>query len=180
MEDTVMQQFTDKAKVALQKAAKTAKDLRQGYIGSEHILVGLVKERTGVAARVLMDNGVDERQLMEMIRELIAPEGSVAMLEREGYSPRAVKILEESHKIAAKYKSTMTGTEHILLAIIREGENVGLRLLNTIGVNVQKLYMDTMSAIGEDANQHKDDLNKNRNKRKKTAKRILLTSTAVT
>ncbi len=165
-----MQQFTDKAKVALQKAAKTAKDLRQGYIGSEHILVGLVKERTGVAARVLMDNGVDERQLMEMIRELIAPEGSVAMLEREGYSPRAVKILEESHKIAAKYKSTMTGTEHILLAIIREGENVGLRLLNTIGVNVQKLYMDTMSAIGEDANQHKDDLNKNRNKKKKDGK----------
>lgn len=165
-----MQQFTDKAKVALQKAAKTAKDLQQSYIGSEHILVGLVRERTGVAARVLADNGVDEHQLIEMIRELIAPEGNISMLERDGYSPRAAKILEDSHKIAAKYKSALTGTEHILIAIIREGENVGLRLLNTIGINVQKLYMDTMTAMGEDANQHKDDLNKNKSKKKKDGK----------
>ena len=137
-----MQQFTDKAKVALQKAAKTAKDLRQSYIGSEHILVGLVREKTGVAAKVLTDNGVDEVQLISMIKELIAPEGNVATLERDGYSPRAAKILEESHKLARKYKSPMTGTEHLLLAILREGENVGLRLLNTIGINVQKLYME--------------------------------------
>ena len=161
-----MQQFTDKAKVALQKAAKAAKDLHQSYIGSEHILVGLLKEKTGVAARVLSDNGVDEVQLISMIKELIAPEGNVALLERDGYSPRAAKVLEDSHRLAEKFKSQQTGTEHILLAIIREGENVGLRLLNTIGVNVQKLYMDTLIAMGEDINQHKDDLNKNRNKKK--------------
>ena len=161
-----MQQFTDKAKVALQKAAKAAKDLHQSYIGSEHILVGLLKEKTGVAARVLSDNGVDEVQLISMIKELIAPEGNVALLERDGYSPRAAKVLEDSHRLAAKFKSQQTGTEHILLAILREGENVGLRLLNTIGVNVQKLYMDTLIAMGEDINQHKDDLNKNRNKKK--------------
>ncbi len=161
-----MQQFTDKAKVALQKAAKAAKDLHQSYIGSEHILVGLLKEKTGVAARVLSDNGVDEVQLISMIKELIAPEGNVALLERDGYSPRAAKVLEDSHRLAEKFKSQQTGTEHILLAILREGENVGLRLLNTIGVNVQKLYMDTLIAMGEDINQHKDDLNKNRNKKK--------------
>ena len=161
-----MQQFTDKAKVALQKAAKAAKDLHQSYIGSEHILVGLLKEKTGVAARVLSDNGVDEVQLISMIKELIAPEGNVALLERDGYSPRATKVLEDSHRLAEKFKSQQTGTEHILLAILREGENVGLRLLNTIGVNVQKLYMDTLIAMGEDINQHKDDLNKNRNKKK--------------
>ena len=162
-----MQQFTDKAKVALQKAAKAARDLHQSYIGSEHILVGLVKEKTGVAARVLADNGVDEVQLISMIKELIAPEGNIAMLERDGYSPRATKVLEDSHKLAEKYKSQLTGTEHILLAMIREGENVGLRLLNTIGINVQKLYMDTLIAMGEDINQHKDDLGKSRNKKKK-------------
>ncbi len=161
-----MQQFTDKAKVALQKAAKAARDLHQSYIGSEHILVGLVKEKTGVAARVLADNGVDEVQLISMIKELIAPEGNVALLERDGYSPRAAKVLEDSHRLAEKFKSQQTGTEHILLAILREGENVGLRLLNTSGVNVQKLYMDTLIAMGEDINQHKDDLNKNRNKKK--------------
>ena len=161
-----MQQFTDKAKVALQKAAKAAKDLHQSYIGREHILVGLLKEKTGVAARVLSDNGVDEVQLVSMIKELIAPEGNVALLERDGYSPRAAKVLEDSHRLAEKFKSQQTGTEHILLAILREGENVGLRLLNTIGVNVQKLYMDTLIAMGEDINQHKDDLNKSRNKKR--------------
>ncbi len=153
-----MQQFTDKA--------KAAKDLHQSYIGSEHILVGLLKEKTGVAARVLSDNGVDEVQLVSMIKELIAPEGNVALLERDGYSPRAAKVLEDSHRLAEKFKSQQTGTEHILLAILREGENVGLRLLNTIGVNVQKLYMDTLIAMGEDINQHKDDLNKSRNKKR--------------
>lgn len=162
-----MQQFTDKAKTALQKAARVARELHQSYIGSEHILVGLVKERTGVAARVLTDSGVDETQLINMIKDLIAPEGGVAMMERDGYSPRAVRILEDSHKLAQRYKSQMTGTEHILLAMLREGENVGLRLLNTIGINVQKLYMDTLIAIGEDINQHKDDLNRARNKKKK-------------
>ena len=161
-----MQQFTDKAKAALQKAAKAAKDLHQSYIGSEHILVGLVKEKSGVAARVLAESGVDEVQLISMIKELIAPERNVALMERDGYSPRAAKILEDSHVLAEKYKSQLTGTEHILLAILREGENVGLRLLNTIGINVQKLYMDTLIAMGEDINQHKDDLNKNRNKKK--------------
>jgi ATP-dependent Clp protease ATP-binding subunit ClpC len=162
-----MQQFTDKAKAALQKAAKTAKDLHQNYIGSEHILVGLVKEGTGVASKVLIDNGVDEVQLISMIKELIAPEGDVAILERDGYSPRAARILEDSHKLAEKYKSGMTGTEHILIAMLREGENVGLRLLNTIGVNVHKLYMDTLVAMGEDINQHRDELNRNKNKKKK-------------
>ena len=155
-----MQQFTDKAKTALQKAAKTARDLNQSYIGSEHILVGLVREKTGVAARVLEENGVNEAKLISMIKELIAPEGNIALMEREGYSPRASKILEDSHVLAGKYKSALTGTEHILLAMIREGENVGLRLLNTIGINVHKLYIDTLIAMGEDVNRHKDDLNR--------------------
>lgn len=160
-------QFTDKAKTALHLASKAAKDLHQNYVGSEHLLVGLAKERTGVAAKVLMENGVDEIQLNSMIKDLIAPEGNLAIEERDGYSPRAARILEDSHRLAEKYHSAMTGTEHILLALIREGENVGLRLLNTIGINIQKLYMDTLIAMGEDVSQHKDDLAKSRNKKKK-------------
>lgn len=162
-----MQQYTDKAKAALHLAAKSAKDLHQSYIGSEHILVGLVREKTGVAAKVLQDNDVDGVQLISMIKELIAPDVDVAIMERDGYSPRATRILEDSHILATKYKNSLTGTEHILLALIREGENVGLRLLNTMGINVQKLYMDTLIAMGEDVSQHKDDLARNRNKKKK-------------
>ena len=155
-----MQQFTDKAKTALQLAAKAAKDLHQSYIGSEHLLVGLVREKTGVAAKVLQDNGVDEIQLISMIKDLIAPESNLAVLERDGYSPRAARILEDSHRQAQRYGNRMTGTEHILLALLREGENVGLRLLNTVGINIQKLYMDTLIAMGEDISQHKEDLRK--------------------
>lgn len=155
-----MQQFTDKAKTALQLAAKAAKDLHQSYIGSEHLLVGLVREKTGVAAKVLQDNGVDEIQLISMIKDLIAPESNLAVLERDGYSPRADRILEDSHRQAQRYGNQMTGTEHILLALLREGENVGLRLLNTVGINIQKLYMDTLIAMGEDISQHKEDLRK--------------------
>ena len=114
-----MQQFTDKAKNALHLAAKSAKDLHQSYIGSEHILVGLGKEGTGVAAKGLKDNGVDEIQLISMIKDLIAPDGSIGVMERDGYSPRATRILEDSHAIAAKYKNELTGTEHMLLALIR-------------------------------------------------------------
>ena len=114
-----MQQFTDKAKTALQLAAKSARDLHQSYIGSEHILVGLAKEKTGVAAKVLQENGVEEVQLIGMIKDLIAPEGNLAVLERDGYSPRANRILDDSHALAVKYKSELTGTEHILLALIR-------------------------------------------------------------
>ena len=155
-----MQQFTDKAKTALQLAAKAAKDLHQSYIGSEHLLVGLVREKTGVAAKILQDNGVDEIQLISMIKDLIAPESNLAGLERDGYSPRAARILEDSHRQAQRYGNQMTGTEHILLALLREGENVGLRLLNTVGINIQKLYMDTLIAMGEDISQHKEDLRK--------------------
>ncbi|MBQ7945020.1 MAG: ATP-dependent Clp protease ATP-binding subunit [Lachnospiraceae bacterium] len=162
-----MQQFTDKAQTALSLAAKAAKNLHQSYIGSEHILVGLLKEKTGVAAKVLIENGVTEMQLIDMIKDLIAPEGNVAMKERDGYSPRAQRILEDSGKQAARYRNDSIGTEHILLALLLEGENVGLRLLNTLGVNVQKLYMDTLIAMGEDINTHKEDLAKGKNGKKK-------------
>ena len=122
--------------------------------------MGLVREKTGVAAKILQDNGVDEIQLISMIKDLIAPESNLAVLERDGYSPRAARILEDSHRQAQRYGNQMTGTEHILLALLREGENVGLRLLNTVGINIQKLYMDTLIAMGEDISQHKEDLRK--------------------
>lgn len=159
-------QFTDKAKAALLLAEKSAKSLRQGYVGTEHILVGLMREKTGVAAKVLFDNEVDEAQVLEMIRDLIAVESPVALKDRESYSPRAKKVLEEAHKQASRFRSAQTGTEHILLALIKEGENVAVRLLNTLGVSTQKIYIDILVAIGEDGGLYKEDLMKNRQGKK--------------
>ncbi|MCM1046633.1 MAG: ATP-dependent Clp protease ATP-binding subunit [Candidatus Gastranaerophilales bacterium] len=149
--------FTQKAQMALTQAAKCARSLKQGYIGTEHILVGLLREETGVAARVLAENGVEVDQVVDMIRDLISFENGVAVREREGYSPRAQKVLEEAHRQAERFQQEETGTEHILLALIKEGENVAVRLLNTLGVNVQKIYMDTLSAIGQDPHLYKEE-----------------------
>ena len=153
-------QFTDKAQNALAQASRCARSLKQGYIGTEHILVGLLKEDTGVAAKVLADNGVETGQVMDMIRDLIAFENGVAVKDKEGYSPRAARILEEAHRQAARFGQKQTGTEHLLLALIKEGENVAVRLLNTLGANVQKIYVDTLIAIGQDGNLYKEDLGK--------------------
>lgn len=153
-------QFTDKAQNALAQASRCARSLKQGYIGTEHILVGLLKEDTSVAAKVLADNGVETGQVMDMIRDLIAFENGVAVKDREGYSPRAARILEEAHHQAARFGQKQTGTEHLLLALIKEGENVAVRLLNTLGANVQKIYVDTLIAIGQDGNLYKEDLGK--------------------
>lgn len=153
-------QFTDKAKAALHYADRCAKQLKQGYTGTEHILAGLLKEQTGVAAKVLHDNGITYEQVMEMIRELIAFDGGTVVKERDGYSPRARKVLEEAHRQAGRFGEKETGTEHILLALIKEGENVAVRLLNTIGVTPAKIYADILAVMGQDSNLYKEDLGK--------------------
>lgn len=157
-------QFTNKAREALLQAQKCARSLKQGYVGTEHILVGLLKEESGVAARVLADNGVEVKQVMEMIRDLIAFDGGVMVKEREGYSPRARKVLEEAHRQAERFGQKATGTEHILMALIKEGENVAVRLLNTIGTSVQKVYAELLAAIGQDSNLYKEDLGRRQGK----------------
>lgn len=151
-------QFTDRARAALARAAKCAKNLKQGYIGTEHILVGLLREESGLACRVLKENGVEAIQVYDMIKELIAFESGVSLKEQEGYSPRAKKIIDEAHRQAERFGQKQTGTEHLLMAIIIEGENVAVRLLNTMNANIQKIYVDTLLAIGQDGNLYKEDL----------------------
>ena len=159
-------QFTDKAKAALMLAERAARSLRQSYVGSEHILIGLLRENTGVAATVLLNNGVDVVQLKEMIKDLIVPESSVLIAERDGYSPRAQGILDEAHRQAERFRSDKTGTEHILLALLKEGENVAVRLLNTMGISIQKLYVDVLVAMGEDGALYKEDLGRKHGRKK--------------
>ena len=153
-----MPQYTKKAQTALSMAKQTAKELRQNYIGTEHILLGLLREDTGVAARVLQDNGVEENKLISMIYDLIAPGNFVPVKERDGFTPRAEKILQEAARQAQRFRSEEIGTEHILLAVLKEGDNVAVRLLNTIGIQIQKLYVDTLLAMGQDGNLYKEDL----------------------
>ena len=162
-----MPRYTKKAETALTLAKQIAGELKQNYVGTEHILLGLLREETGVAARVLQDNGVTEDALISMIRDLIAPGNFVPVKERDGFSPRAEKILQEAAKQAERFQSDEIGTEHILLAILKEGDNVAARLLNTLGVQAQKLYIETLLAMGQDGSLYKDDLGLRQSKKKK-------------
>ncbi|MCR5255010.1 MAG: ATP-dependent Clp protease ATP-binding subunit [Acetatifactor sp.] len=165
----MLEGFTENANDALAKAARVAKSLKQGYIGTEHILVGLMRATDSSAAKILEKNGVDEVKLVNMIRDVIAFENGVSIEEREGYTPRALRVLNEAHKQAIRFNSGLTGTEHILLGIIKEGENVAVRLLNTLGINIQRLYSDALTAIGQDGNLYKEDLGRGRSQRTNTA-----------
>lgn len=159
--------YTEKAERALQLSKRAARELKQSYVGSEHILVGLLREGTGVAARVLMGNKVEEEKLLDLIEDLIAPGNSVAVADRDGFSPRAEAILESSRREALRFKAAQVGTEHILIALIKENESIAARLLNTLGINIQRLYVDTLIAMGEDGNLYKEDFQNGRPVQKK-------------
>jgi ATP-dependent Clp protease ATP-binding subunit ClpC len=131
--------------------------LHHNYIGTEHLLLGLLREGTGVAALVLMGNGVEEDKLEELIRDLIAPSSDVMVVERDGYSPKTQKVLERAAAEAEHFRSEQIGTEHLLIAILKEVDCAASRLLNTMGVNIQKLYADILMAMGEDASQYRDE-----------------------
>ena len=162
-------QFTDKAKTALLLAGRAAKSLHQNYTGTEHILLGLIREKTGVAAKVLLDNGAKEETIREMIRDLIAPETGTSVMERDGYSPRAQEVLRESHRQAAKAGSLLTGTEHILMALIVDGDNVAVRIMNTLSLPVQKIFVDTLLTLGLDPAAYREETGSRRKKKGQTA-----------
>ncbi|MBQ9929051.1 MAG: ATP-dependent Clp protease ATP-binding subunit [Lachnospiraceae bacterium] len=152
--------YTKNAKSALSLAARTASRFKTGYIGTEHILVGLLKEKNGVAAKVLSANAVEEQKLLDMIQELIAPDSVVLLKEKEGYSPRAMQVLVEAEGQAERFYANEVGTEHLLLALLKEGDCVAARLLKTVGASIQRLYVDTLTAMGEDPSLYKEDLAK--------------------
>lgn len=159
--------YTAKAKKAIDIAARMSKSLNHNYIGTEHILIGLLKEGTGVAAQVLNDNGVELEKVLELIQELIAPVSQTIVMEPDGYSPRAERVLSGAAKDAVRFHSDKIGTEHILIAMIKETECVASRLLNTLAVNIQKMYVDLLIAMGEDANLYKEDFQNGKPGRKK-------------
>lgn len=167
--------FTSKAQKALKLAEKASKSMQHNYVGTEHLLLGLLREGTGVAANVLMENGVDVNHLLELIENLIAPSGQTAVIDADGWTPRAEQILENARRESDRFSSREIGTEHLLIAIIKETECAASRLMNTLNINLQKLYVDTLIAMGEDGNLYREDfLNGKPNKRRSAANTPML------
>ena len=145
--------FTKQAQTALTLAKAAAIDFELGYIGTEHLLLGLLSETEGTAGRVLEEFQVDGKKLVELIDKLVTPAevGNVTEIEmKPAYSPRTEKVLESAVAEAQNSGCEKAGTEHLFLAMLRETDCVGTRLLYTMGVNIQKLYAAVLGAMGYD------------------------------
>ncbi len=148
--------FTKSAVQAQNLAEKAARSCGHSYVGSEHLLIGLIQEPKGTAGAILRAHHVEEEKLRELIDRLIAPDGSVLSAQEEGWTPRAQEILQASVTEAQLLGSEQTGTEHILLAILQDVECVAARLLHTLGVNLQKLFLDLASVMGIPEDKYKE------------------------
>lgn len=140
-------EYTNSAKAALRLAKAAAKRMHQSYIGTEHILYGLLEEKDGVASAVLINNGATSERVSELIKDFIAPDGEVALVEKSEYSPKAMQVLELSESLAREYKSDEIGTEHLLLALIEDSDNVAARIINTLGIDRNKIVIEVLMSL---------------------------------
>ena len=150
--------YTNDLKKALEQAKRISKRLKHNYIGTEHLLLGLLKVRNSVAAKVLENEGVDEAHVMKLVADLIAPAGGVSLLDRDGETPKYRQALEQAEKEAGFSRSTEAGTEHLLLALLRLSDCAASRLLTSMDVNLQKLYTEIVTAMGKQGEYYREEM----------------------
>ncbi len=143
--------FTNSAQRALEIANDLAAKLGHTYIGTEHILYGLVEEQNGVASKVLENQGVTSNEVLREIEELIgvSQDGTIADIGAIGFTPRTKRVIENAFVEARRLNSEYIGTEHILVGIMREGDSVAVRIMMDLNVNPQKLYSEIVKTINE-------------------------------
>ena len=165
------QNYTKSANNALKYAKKVALQLKQEYVGSEHLLLGLMKEKNGIAYAVLTKNGVDEERLENLTSQLMMDHTNVALVDKADYSKRCQDILDLADKEATKFKSKQVGTEHLLIAIIKHPDSVAFRLLTAMNIAIPKMYGEILTAMCVDPAIAKSELNqlKSKDKRGKSA-----------
>ncbi len=139
--------FTQRAEKALNLAQQTAGELGHSYVGSEHLLAGLAKEQEGIAGRTLEQFGVTADKIIEEIEKLTG-KGTPDQNAPQGLTPRTKKIIELAVMTASQLGAGYVGTEHLLMGLIREGENVALQVLSSLDVDIEKLYNSIIEAIG--------------------------------
>ena len=144
MSDT---RFTQRAQAALRLAQESASQLGHGYVGSEHLLLGLAREGKGVAAKVLQAAGLEPELLKEQVAALVG-QGTPGATPSQGLTPRCKKIIELSLSEAVRLEHHYVGTEHLLLGILREGDGVAVRVLSAAGVEARRLRADVTAAMG--------------------------------
>ena len=134
--------FTNRAKKAIDLANELAIELGHNYIGTEHILYGLVKEGSGVAARVLANQGIEPDMIIDKIVELVGNEAPIT--ETLGFTPRSKRVIETSFIEARKLGYNYIGTEHLLIGILREADSIAARILLELNKNILRLYNENI------------------------------------
>ena len=150
--------YTRQANEVLKRAEKTARDMNHPYIGTEHLLIGLREVYTGVAGQILDANRVDEERILTVMEELVSPVGDTAAVRNPGISPRLAYILEDSEAEAKRFRCDEIGTEHLLLALLRDVDCVACRILLTLNINIQKVYQEILEVLGADPREYQEEL----------------------
>lgn len=150
--------YTRQANEVLRIAERTAKEMNHPYIGTEHLLIGLRQVYTGVAGQVLDANGVEEEKILKVMEELVSPVGNVSLAHRPEVSPRLAYILEDSKAEAMRFRSEEIGTEHLLMALLRDVDCVACRILLTLNINMQKVYQEILEVLGVDPKEYQEEL----------------------
>lgn len=150
--------YTRQANEVLRIAERTAKKMNHPYIGTEHLLIGLRQVYTGVAGQVLDANGVEEEKILKVMEELVSPVGNVSLAHRPEVSPRLAYILEDSKAEAMRFRSEEIGTEHLLMALLRDVDCVACRILLTLNINMQKVYQEILEVLGVDPKEYQEEL----------------------
>ena len=159
--------YTEKAKQVLKYAKKISKTLGHSYTGTEHILLGLIRQKDCLAGAVLEGFLVDENKVIDYIDQLIAPEELSLTEQKEGYTPRAEKILEDAREEADRFHKKKVGTEHLLIAILKDFECIAAKLLKTLNISARDIYMEVLNSMGEDGKAYKEELQRENQMREK-------------
>ncbi|HIW57172.1 MAG TPA: ATP-dependent Clp protease ATP-binding subunit [Firmicutes bacterium] len=138
--------FTERAQTAINLAAESAMELGHNYVGTEHLLLGLIKEGEGVAAKILEANNINENNVTEKIDELIGT-GEPTNIQPAGFTPRTKYVLEHSYNESRRFGHNYIGTEHILISILRERDSVAVRILSELGASAQGLFNDIVNTL---------------------------------
>mgnify|MGYP004471542229 FL=1 len=146
----MMYKFTKRAEKAIEYANRIALEFGHNYIGTEHLLYGLLKEGSGVASKVLENQGITPEQIEEQIDALVGKNEEIGEEEILGFTPRTKRVIETAFIEAKKLGSDFIGTEHLLIGIMREGDSVAVRILLNLNVNPQKLYNEIIKVLNDD------------------------------
>ncbi|MBR2452938.1 MAG: ATP-dependent Clp protease ATP-binding subunit [Clostridia bacterium] len=142
------QKLTQRAKTAINLAGNCAMELGHNYIGTEHLLLGLSKEGTGVAAKVLAENNITPSRIIDKIDFFVGSDLPINN-PQIGFTPRTKSVLQHSYTEARRLGHNYIGTEHILIALLRENESLAVRILSDLDINPQKLYGDILRLMNE-------------------------------